>query len=145
MKIKRVITGVVAAILLEGSPAISAPKTNTANASTQAVITVRSALGDNRSNGLEAADLTVLRGNIPTPVVRLDRLSGAIADMQLFVLLDDSSRSFSLGVQLPELKTFLESLPTTTQVAIGYMRNGTFGLVQPFTADHQKSVRAHRL
>jgi hypothetical protein len=145
MKIKRVMTEVVTAILVAGSPAISAPKTNPTGAPTQAVITMRPALGDNRSDGLEAADVTVLRGNTPVPVVRFERLSGDLADMQLFVLLDDSTRSSSLAIQLPELKTFIESLPATTQVAVGYMRNGTFGLVQAFTADHQEATRALRL
>jgi hypothetical protein len=65
--------------------------------------------------------------------------------MQLFVLLDDSTRSSSLSVHLPELKTFLASLPSTTEVAIGYMRNGTFGLAQGFTADHQKAAGSLRL
>jgi len=74
-------------------------------------------------------------------VVRLQRLAGDLGDMQLFVFLDDSTRSSSLGVQLPELKTFLESLPATTQVAVGYMRNGTFALAQAFTPDHQESGR----
>jgi hypothetical protein len=109
------------------------------------VITMRPALGDNRSDGLEAADVTVLRGNTPVPVVRFERLSGDLADMQLFVLLDDSTRSSSLAIQLPELKTFIESLPATTQVAVGYMRNGTFGLTQGFTADHREAARALRL
>jgi hypothetical protein len=145
MKIKRVITEVVAAILLAAGPAISAPKTNTAGAPTQMVITVRSALPDNRSDGLTFGDLTVLRGNTTASVVRLERLSGALADMQLFILLDDSSRSASLSVQLPALKTFLRSLPSTTQVALGYMRNGTFGLVQAFTADHNKVASSLRL
>ena len=145
MKIKRVITEVVAAIFVAGIPATSAPKTNATGAPTQMVVTVRTAPGDNRSDGLEVADLTVLRGNIPTPVVHLQRLAGDLADMQLFVLLDDSTRSSSLAVQLPELKTFLESLPDTTQVAVGYMRNGSFGLVEAFTADHQKAARALRL
>jgi hypothetical protein len=40
---------------------------------------------------------------------------------ELFVLLDDSTRSSSLGTQLPELKLFLKSLPLTTQVAVGYI------------------------
>ena len=145
MKINRVMAEVVVAMILAGSPAISAPKTNTTGAPTQMVITMRPALGDNRSDGLEAADLTVLRGNAPVPVVRLERLSGDLADMQLFVLLDDSTRSSSLAIQLPELKMFLKSLPATTQVAVGYMRNGAFGLVQAFTADHQQATRALRL
>jgi hypothetical protein len=144
MKIKCIMTEVIAAILVAESPAISAPRTNTIDAATQMVITVRRAPGDNRPV-LEVGDLTVLRGNIPVPVLHLQRLSGDLADMQLFVLLDDSTRSSSLAVQLPELKTFLESLPATTQVAIGYMRNGTFGLAEAFTADHQKAARALRL
>jgi len=138
-------TAMVAAILVARSPANSAPKTSTTGAPTQMVITMRPAVGDNRSDSLEAADLTVLRGNAPVPIVRLERLSGDLADMQLFVLLDDSTRSSSLAIQLPELKMFLESLPTTTQVAVGYMRNGTFGLAQAFTADHQETTRALRL
>jgi hypothetical protein len=109
------------------------------------VITVHPSQGDNRPEGLEASDLTVLRGNNPVQIVRLDRLSGGMADMQLFVLLDDSSRSSSLSLQLPELKTFLQSLPATTQVAVGYMRNGSFDQVQEFTADHDKAARSLRL
>ena len=145
MNIKRVMTEVVAAILVAGSPAISAPKTNTTGAPTQVVITVRPAPGDDRPDGLEAGDLSVLRGNTTAPVLRLERLSGDLANMELFVLLDDSSRSSSLGVHLPELKTFLASLPATTRVAVGYMRNGSFGLVQAFTADHPQAARALRL
>jgi hypothetical protein len=145
MKIKRVMTAMVAAILVARSPANSAPKTSTTGAPTQMVITMRPAVGDNRSDSLEAADLTVLRGNALVPVVRIERLSGDLADMQLFVLLDDSTRSSSLALQLPELNMFLQSLPATTQVAVGYMRNGTFGLIQAFTADRQDAANALRL
>jgi hypothetical protein len=145
MNIKPVVTEVLVAILVTAGPAISAPKTNATAAPTQMVVTVRPALGDNRADGLKGGDLTVLRGNIPAPVVRLERLTGDVADMQLFVLLDDSTRSSSLANQLPQLKTFLESLPATTQVAVGYMRNGTFGLVQPLTSDHNKVVGSLRL
>jgi hypothetical protein len=72
-------------------------------------------------------------------------LAGDLADMQLFVFLDDSTRSSSLGTQLPDLKRFLKSLPPTTQVAVGYMHNGTFALAQAFTADHQQAANALRL
>ncbi len=109
------------------------------------VITVRHAPGDDRPAGLEVSDLTVLRNNVPAPIVRLERLSGSLADMQLFVLLDDSSRSSSLSIHFPEMRKFLESLPATTQVAVGYMRNGSFGLVQEFTSDHQKAASSLRL
>jgi hypothetical protein len=144
MKIPRTVTAVVGVFLLSGF-ALPAPKTNTTSAPTQMVVTVRPAPGDDRPVGLEVGDLTVLRSNIPVPVVHLERLSGALADMQLFVLLDDSSRSSSLAIQFPELRKFFESLPATTQVAVGYMRNGSFGLVQAFTANHQEATRALRL
>jgi hypothetical protein len=145
MNIKRVMTEVVTAILVAGSPAISAPKTNSTGDPTQMVITMRPPLDDDRADGLEAADVTVLRGNTPVPVVRLERLSGDLADMQLFILLDDSTRSSSLAIQLPALKAFIESLPATTQVAVGYMRNGSFGLMQGFTSNRQEAARALRL
>lgn len=141
MKIPSILIGIAAA----SSLAISAPKTNPTPGPTQMVVTVRPAPGDDRPNALEAGDLTVMRSNVPAPVVRLERLSGTLADMQLFILLDDSSRSSSLSIHFPELRTFLGSLPATTQVAVGYMRNGTFGLVQKFTADHQEAGRSLRL
>jgi hypothetical protein len=144
MKIPCVVSGIVVAVLLSNL-AIAAPKTSTTGAPTQMVVTVRSAPGDNRPQGLEVGDLMVLRSNVPAPIVRLERLSGGLADMQLFLLLDDSSRSSSLAIQFPELRKFLGSLPNTTQVAVGYMRNGTFGLVQAFTADHQVAAHALRL
>jgi hypothetical protein len=108
------------------------------------VVTVTPTSG-NQPPTLDARDVMVWHGNTSIPVIRLQRLSGELADMQLFVLLDDSTRSSSLGLQLPELKKFIQSLPATTQVAIGYMRNGTFGLAQAFTADHQQAVGALRL
>jgi len=109
------------------------------------VFTVRLAKPSSPPETLAPSDLIVLRGHTRIPVARLERLSADLADMQLFILLDYSTRSSSLGLQLPELKTFLHSLPASTQVAIGYMRNGTFALAQAFTADHQKAASALRL
>ncbi len=60
------------------------------------------------------------------------------------MLLDDSSRG-SLGLQLNDLRNFLNALPPTTQVALGYMRNGTPNLVQNFTNDHAQAAKALRL
>src|ERR1700744_2988747 len=62
-------------------------------------------------------------------------LRGPRAGLQLVILLDDSSRG-NLGLQLNDIRSFLSALPPTTQVAIGYMRNGTPNLVQNFTSDH---------
>jgi hypothetical protein len=142
---QNVVIGMIAVALVAASPGISASIPNATGVPTQMVVTVRPGPGGSQAASLEARDLTVLRGKKPAPVIRLQRLAGDLADMQLFILLDDSSRSFSLGTHLSELKTFLESLPATTQVAVGYMRNGTFGLAQPFTADHEQAASALRL
>jgi hypothetical protein len=101
--------------------------------------------GGEPENALQPNDLTVLQDNRPTPVLRVQRLTGDLADMQLVVLLDDSTRSSSLGTHLGELKTFLGALPASTQVAVAYMRNGIFPHTEEFTADHQKTADALRL
>lgn len=94
---------------------------------------------------LDRDDLTVTLGGAPARVTGLERLSGPQAKAQLFVLLDDSTPASTLGVQIPQLKAFIRALPPETQVAVGYMRNGTFGPVQAFTTDHGKAAQAVRL
>jgi hypothetical protein len=138
-------SGMIAAALVAAVPGISSSLPNATDVPTQMVITVLPAKGGAQPASLDARDVKVLQGKKPVPVVRLQRLTGDLADMQLFVLLDDSTRSSSLGNHLSELKAFLGSLPVTTQVAVGYMRNGTFGLVQAFTADHTIAAGALRL
>ncbi len=71
-------------------------------------------------------------------------LRGERSGLQLVVLLDDSSRG-NLGLQLNDIRTFVTELPPTTQVAIGYMRNGAPNLVQNFTSDHAQAVKSLRL
>ena len=111
----------------------------------QMVVTVMPGAGGSRPANLAAADLSVVEDKAPAHVVRLERLSGDMGHMQLYVLMDDSTRSASLGTHIPELKTFLESLPQTTDVAIGYMRNGTAVLAQSFTTDHHEAASHIRL
>jgi hypothetical protein len=124
---------------------MAATAPNSAGVPAQMVITLLPAAGGKGPQSLEAGDLTAVQGKTPAHVVGLQRLAGDLADMQLFVFLDDSTRSAGLGTHLPELKTFLQSLPSTTQVAVGYMRNGTFILAQAFTADHQAAANSLRL
>jgi hypothetical protein len=135
----------MALALLSVKAGISATLPDTTGVSPQMVVTVLKGAGGSRPDNLAPGEITVLMGKTPAPVVHLQRLAGDLADMQLFVFLDDSTRSGSLGTHISELKTFFNSLPATTQVAVGYMRNGTFALSQDFTADHQKAADALRL
>lgn len=111
----------------------------------QMVVTVLPGAGGSRPDNLATGDINVALDKVQAPVVRVQRLTGDLANMQLFMLLDDSSRSGSLSIHLKELKEFINSLPPTTQVGIGYMRNGTFSSAQDFTSDHQKAAAALRL
>ena len=78
------------------------------------------------------------------PITGWTPLRGSRAGLQLVMLLDDSSRS-SLSLQINDLTSFLNALPPSTQVAIGYMRNGTPNLTQPFTTDHAAAAKTLRL
>ncbi len=147
---KSVFPGIMALSLLAAGPGMSASLPSAPGVPNELVITARPAAKGSRAESLEATDLQrsdvrVLQGKTSLPVVRLQRLAGDLANMQLVVLLDDSTLSSSLGTQLPELKTFLQSLPASTVVAVGYMRNGTFAATQAFTADHRKAADALRL
>lgn len=71
-------------------------------------------------------------------------LRGDRAGLELVVLLDDSLRG-SLSIRLDDLRSFIKALPPTTSIAIGYMRNGSPNLIQPFTVDHAAAAAALRL
>jgi hypothetical protein len=93
---------------------------------------------------IEQQDLTVSEGKDKRPVTGLLPLQGEHADMQLLLLLDDSAGS-SIDTEIGTLKQFVTSLPSTTQVGIGYMRNGMAQLTQNFTADHVAAAKAIRV
>ncbi len=139
----RFVTAGTLALAMAAVPAAWGSNPNAA--STQMVITALPIPGVGQPQVLAVNDVAVMRGKTPAHVLGLERLTGDLADMQLFILLDDSTRSASLGLQLGDLKTFVNSLPPSTQVAVGYMRNGSAALAQAFTADHQKAAGSLRL
>jgi len=139
-----IVTGMVTATLLVAASAIP-PAPDAKSIPAQMVVTVSAASQSEQPPHLDAADLTVLEDKVATPIIGIEHLPGDLADLQLFILMDDSTRSSSLGIQLPELKSFVEALPPAAQVAVGYMRNGTVALTQSFTTDRQKALVAMRL
>jgi hypothetical protein len=64
--------------------------------------------------------------------------------LQLWLLIDDGSDT-ALGIQLEDLRRFVIEQPSTTQVGIGYLRNGTVQMEQKPTADHALAAKALRL
>jgi hypothetical protein len=93
---------------------------------------------------IEEQDLTVSEGNDKRPVTGLVPLQGGQADMQLLLLLDDSASS-SINTEIGTLRQFVNSLPSTTGVAVGYMRNGMAQMTKDFTTDHAAAANSIRL
>lgn len=93
---------------------------------------------------IEPQDVKVTEANQRRPVTALLPLTGDHAAMQLMLLIDDSART-SLDTQLPTLKDFVNSLPATTEIAIGYMSYGMSRMVSNFTRDHAAAANSLRV
>jgi len=130
-----------AAILLPLLPAHQAPAQETANARTVVTATTKSA---EDVVTIPRQSITLSANRKAQEVTGWTPLRGERAGLQLVVLIDDASRG-NVSLQWNELKSFLTALPPNTQVAIGYMRNGSPNLVQNFTTDHTAAASALRL
>src|SRR5258706_14507453 len=64
--------------------------------------------------------------------------------LHLWLLIDDGAET-ALGTQLEDLRRFVLEQPSTTQVGIGYLRNGTVQVEQKPTAEHALAAKAIRL
>src|SRR5580658_1770241 len=99
------LTGLLGVGLVVANSGLSATLPDGTNAP-QMVVTLLPGVGGARPDNLAPGELAVTLGKSPAPVVRLERLTGSLADMQLFVFMDDSTRSTSAGLHFKELKDF---------------------------------------
>jgi hypothetical protein len=93
---------------------------------------------------LSAQDLTLHEEREQRPITEVKLAGQNGAGMQLLLLIDDSARS-SFGTQIQGLKQFVSALPATTEIGIGYMRNGTNQMACDFTRNHQEAANSIRL
>jgi hypothetical protein len=89
-------------------------------------------------------DVMVLQKNQRLPVISWTPLRQDPAGLQLWILIDDGADT-SIGNQLDDIRTFINEQPSSTQIAIGYMRNGTVNTTQKPTTDHQAAAKSLRL
>ena len=89
----------------------------------QMIVTVQSKHHEQPAPNVEKQDIAV-RERTRAKVVSWLPLKGQDAAMQLFVVLDNSSRTNAIGTHIGELQSFMHSLPPTVSVAVGYMTNG---------------------
>ena len=107
------------------------------------VVTVESRHGEHPPT-VEREDVMVYQGKTRNKVTSWVPAQGDHAQLELFLLLDDSSGP-SLGSQLGDIRQFIEAQPATTEVGVAYMQNGTAQIVQNLTEDHAQAVKSLRL
>lgn len=93
---------------------------------------------------LSREQVQVRQGKTDLPVTAWIPSRGEQAALQLFILIDDTSDT-SLGLQLNDLREFIEAQPATTVIGLGYMQNNTTRIVQNFTSDHALVSKALRM
>src|ERR1700691_5064626 len=89
-------------------------------------------------------DIVVEEGHDHDMVTKGVPAQGANSGSELLTLMDDSS-GFSVDTQLQDLRAFINQLPPTTFVGVGYIQNGTVEMVQNFTQDHASAAKSLRL
>jgi hypothetical protein len=107
-------------------------------------VTVR-VLGKNkRMPDINREDIIVRQGKDRLNVTGWTPLGTDSTPLDLFVLIDDTART-SVSSQFGDLREFIYSLPKTTSVGVGYMRNGTVQVAQDLTTDHRQAANALRI
>jgi hypothetical protein len=89
-------------------------------------------------------DVMVLQKKQRLPVINWTPLHQNPAGLQLWILIDDGADT-SIGNQLDDIRTFINEQPSSTQIAVGYMRNGTVNTTQKPTVDRQAAAKSLRL
>lgn len=127
------VAGKVSALQNNGVPGVPVAVTITAEAGRQKTIPT-----------LSKDDVLVFQGKDKRPVLELTPLGQQDQPMQLLLLISDSARS-SFDTEINTLKQFITSLPASTEIGVGYMRNGTNQTVANFTRDHASAANSIRL
>lgn len=117
---------------------------STTTSPVQMTVTVR-VLGKNkRMPEVNREDIIVRQGKDRLQVTGWTPISGDRDPLDLFILIDDAARP-TLNSQYSDLREFIYSLPRTTSVGVGYMRNGTVRVAQDLTTDHRQATNALRI
>jgi hypothetical protein len=90
-------------------------------------------------------DVMVRQGKQRLKVLQWTAAKGENAALDMFILIDDAADTTSLGSKLNDLRAWVSAQPATTTLALGYMSNATFTLVQDFTTDHELVAKSLRL
>jgi len=94
---------------------------------------------------LRQDNVQVKVGKDAVKVEHLIPAQGDSAALQLFVLIDDTCETASLGNNLNDLGDFINAQPSSTMVGVAYLSNSTAQVAQNLTVDHAAAAKALRL
>jgi len=132
-----------AALFLPSQPSLIAQDSGTIPV--HLVVTAESTKDNAAAPAITEKDMTVKQGKNTLQVTNWIPAQGDAAALQLFILIDDTCTTQDLGTQLNDIRTFISAQPSTTLIALGYMRNAVVTIAQDFTNDHGKVASAVRL
>jgi VWFA-related protein len=94
---------------------------------------------------IRSEDVVVMQAKQRQKVIAWQPIASPQLGAQIFLLIDDSLSTSDLGSKLNDIRGFINSQPTTVQVGVAYMRNGTALVTQNLTTDHAQAAKALRL
>jgi hypothetical protein len=107
------------------------------------VVTVEAQKGATAPN-LTKDDILVTLENQRMRVTSWEPIQHDRIGLELWLLIDDGTDTV-LGNQLEDLRKFVMEQPASTEVGIGYLRNGSVQAVQKPTTDHAAAAKTIRL
>ena len=126
-------------------PANSAPQQSASDTvAVRTVVSLEAKHGKDIPDITNKEDIRAFEGKERLSVTEWVPLQGAQANLELLVLIDESTGQ-SVANQFDDLRRFLNAQPPTTSIAIGYLEYGTVKMVQNFTTDHEAAGKALRI
>jgi hypothetical protein len=126
-------------IVLASSPVMAAKATSHPDVVARIVVTANSYYQS--PPALAADDVIVTDGYKPLPITALIPLRDARADLEIYVLMDNSSNS-EMGERFAELRDFLACQPPTTSIGVAYIQDGQLRVAQRPTHDRERMLKA---
>lgn len=125
-------------------PSYAQDGNSTATTSVQMTVTLRVQGKNKRMREVNREDIIVKQGKDRLKVTGWTPVGGDRTPLDLFILVDDAARH-TVSLEFGDLRQFIYSLPATTSVGVGYMRNGTVQIAQDLTTDHRRAANALRI
>ncbi|HEX4020977.1 MAG TPA: hypothetical protein VHX63_07535 [Acidobacteriaceae bacterium] len=136
---------IIALLFMTGAAAAIAQTDPSTGVATQMVVTVvNHSHSTPQTPAIQRADVQVKQRGKHAQIVGWKRISDGSTGIQLVILIDDSLQARASS-NFVELRNFIQELPPSTQVAVGYMQNGRAVMTTDLTGDHTLVAKSIRL